>query len=137
MKIKVINRAIDAINLSAIIRSKSVDKRIPVYFRNKEPPIISYEYNNTIARKLINVATTPSNVDITNYLSSSQRCRCKISMFWYNWQFNDHRECEADRACFQKTKIPRAKQAQLECHRRKCSLSPLIFMLNCGLNGNK
>ena len=56
MKIKFMNKAIDAINLPAILRLKSVAERIPVYFRNKKPPFISYEYTNTIASKLLNFA---------------------------------------------------------------------------------
>ena len=43
MKIKFMNKAIDVVNLPAIVRSKSGAERIPVYFRNKEPPVISYD----------------------------------------------------------------------------------------------
>ena len=83
MKIKFVNKAIDAINLPAILRSKSVTERIPVYFRNKEPPNLSYEYTNTIASKLFNFATTLSSLDITNYLSSPHSCQCETSQFCY------------------------------------------------------
>ena len=74
MKIKFMNKAIDSINLPAILRSKSVAERIPVYFRNKEPPIISCEYTYTITTKLFNFASTLSNLEITNYLSTSHSC---------------------------------------------------------------
>ena len=40
MKIKFLNKAVDAINLSAT----SVTDKIPVYFKGKEPPVVSYEY---------------------------------------------------------------------------------------------
>ena len=43
MKIKFLNKAVDAINLPALLRSTSVTDKIPVYFRDKEPPIVSYE----------------------------------------------------------------------------------------------
>ena len=46
MKIKFLNKAVDAINLPALLRSTSVTDKIPVYFRDKEPPIVSY---NTLA----------------------------------------------------------------------------------------
>ena len=49
------NKEIDAINLPAILQSKSAAERTPVYFRNKEPPIIFYEYIDSIAKKLFNL----------------------------------------------------------------------------------
>ena len=53
LKIKFLNKAVDAINLPALLRSTSVTDKIPVYFRDKEPPIVSYEYTschmNTLA----------------------------------------------------------------------------------------
>ena len=39
-KIEFIKKAIDTLNLPAILRSKSVAERIPIYFRNREPTII-------------------------------------------------------------------------------------------------
>ena len=83
IKIRFRNKAIDAINLPAILRSKSVAERIPVYLRNKEPPITSYEYTDTIASKLFNFASALSNLDITNYLSSPHGCQCETSKFCY------------------------------------------------------
>ena len=44
MKIKFLNKAVDAINLPALLRSTSVTDKIPVYFRDKEPPVMSYVY---------------------------------------------------------------------------------------------
>ena len=43
MKIKFLNKAVDAINLPALLRSTSVTDKIQVYFRDKEPPIVSYQ----------------------------------------------------------------------------------------------
>ena len=34
----------------------SVNNKIPVDFRDKEPPIVSYEYTSTVASKLFNFA---------------------------------------------------------------------------------
>ena len=49
MKIKFLNKSVDAINLPALLRSKSVT--IPVYLRDKEPPVVSCEYTGTVASK--------------------------------------------------------------------------------------
>ena len=68
MKIKFLNKAVDAINLPALLRSTSVTDKIPVYFRDKEPPIVSYEYTSTVASKLFNFAPTLSNLNVSEYL---------------------------------------------------------------------
>ena len=83
MKIKFLNKAVDAINLPALLRSTSVTDKIPVYFRDKEPPIVSYEYTSTVASKLFNFAPTLSNLNVSEYLSNSQTCQCKKSKFCY------------------------------------------------------
>ena len=57
--------------------------KIPVYFKDKEPPIISYQYTNTVANKLFTFSSTLSNLDITNYLSNPQHCQCNTSKFCY------------------------------------------------------
>ena len=65
VKIKFLNKAVDAINLPALLRSTSVIDKIPVYFRDKEPPIVSYEYTSTVASKLFNFAPTLSNLNVS------------------------------------------------------------------------
>ena len=70
IKIKFLNKAVDAINLPALLRSTSVTDKIPVYFRDKEPPIVSYEYTSTVASKLFNFAPTLSNLNVSEYLSN-------------------------------------------------------------------
>ena len=42
IKLDFINKGIDTVNLPSILRSKSVTERVPTYFKEKEPPIISY-----------------------------------------------------------------------------------------------
>ena len=54
MKIKFLNKAVDAINLPALLQSTSVINKIPVYFRDKELPIVSYEYTSTVASQIFN-----------------------------------------------------------------------------------
>ena len=53
------------------------------YFKDKEPPVISYQYTNTVANRLFNFSSTLSNLDITNYLSNPQHCQCNTSKLCY------------------------------------------------------
>ena len=53
MKINFFNKAVDAINLPALIQSTSATDKIPVDFRDKEAPIVSYEYTSTVASKYL------------------------------------------------------------------------------------
>ena len=57
--------------------------KIPAYFEDKEPPIISYQYTNTVASKLLNFSSTLSNLDITNYFSNAQHVQCNTLKFCY------------------------------------------------------
>ena len=61
----------------ALLRSTSVTDKIPVYFRDKEPPIVSFEYTSTVASKLFNLAPTLSNSNVSEYLFNPQTCQCK------------------------------------------------------------
>ena len=83
MKIKFLNKAVDAINLPALLRSTSVTNKIPVYFGDKEPPIVSYEYTSTVASKLFNFSPALSNLNVSEYFSNPQTCQCKESKFCY------------------------------------------------------
>ena len=83
IKIKFLNKAVDAINLPALLRSTSVTNKIPVYCIDKEPPIVSYEYTSTIASKLFNLKLTLSNLNVSKYLCNSQNCQCNGSKFCY------------------------------------------------------
>ena len=83
MKIKFFNKAVDAINFPALLRSTSVTNTIPAYFRDKEPPIVSYEYTSTVASKLFNFARALSNLNVSEDFSNPQTCQCKESKFCY------------------------------------------------------
>ena len=85
IKIKFLRKGIDAINLPQLLRSQSVMDKIPVYFKDKEPLIISYQYTNTVASKLLNFSSTLSDLDITNYLSNPQHCQCNTSKMCITW----------------------------------------------------
>ena len=84
MKIKFLNKAVDAINLPALLRSTSVTDKIPVYFGDKDPPIVSYEYTSTVASKLFNFAPALSNLNVSEYLSNPQTCSVKNPSFAMN-----------------------------------------------------
>ena len=56
---------------------------IPVYFRDKEPPIVSYEYTSTVASKLFNFSPALSNLNVSEYFSNPQTCQCKEFKFCY------------------------------------------------------
>ena len=83
MKIKFFNKAVDAINLPALLRSTSITNKIPVYFRDKETPIVSYEYTSTVASKLFNFSPALSNLNVSEYFSNPQTSQCKESKFCY------------------------------------------------------
>ena len=63
IKLDFINKGIDAVNLPSILRSKSVTETVPTYFKEKEPPVISYTYTKTIASKIFNFSSTLSDLD--------------------------------------------------------------------------
>ena len=71
------------INVPQLLSSQSLMDKIPAYFKDKEPPIISYQYTNTVVNKLFNFSSTLSNLDIMNYLSNPQHCQCNTSKFCY------------------------------------------------------
>ena len=81
IKMEFLHKRIDAINLRQLLRSQSVMDKIPAYFKDKEPPVVSYQYTNTVASRLFNFSSTLSNLDITNYLSNPQHCQCNTSKF--------------------------------------------------------
>ena len=83
MKIQFLNKAVDAINLPAHLQSTSVTDKIPVYFKDKEPPTVSNEYTSTVANKLFNFSPALSNLNVSEYLSNPQTCQCNKSKFCY------------------------------------------------------
>ena len=51
--------------------------------RDKEPPIVPYEYTSTAVSKLFNFASTLSNLNISDYLSNPHPFQRKESKFCY------------------------------------------------------
>ena len=104
MKIKFLNKAVNAINLPPLLRSTSMTDKIPVYFKDKEPPTVSYEYTSTVANKLFNIAQALSNLNVSEYLSNPQTCQCNESKFCYgphghHWRSKSHRDCQTEGTC--------------------------------------
>ena len=85
MKIKCLNKAVDAINLPALLRSTSVTDKIPVYFKDSEPLIVAYKYTSTTASKLFKFAPTLSKLNVSYRLFYPQTCQCKESKIC-NWK---------------------------------------------------
>ena len=56
--------------------------KIPVSFRDKEPPIVSYEYPSTVRSKLLNLPIL-SNLNASGYISNPQTCQYKECKFLY------------------------------------------------------
>ena len=54
IKIPLINKGIDFIDLPIIFQDKSVIQSIPTYFQNSEHPIICYKYNKPIRNTIFN-----------------------------------------------------------------------------------
>lgn len=71
LSIKYINRGIDFINLSSIFNDSSVQRSIPPYFDNTEPPIISYSYKKSSRNLIFNYTSTTSDADIENNTPST------------------------------------------------------------------
>ena len=83
IKLGFINKGIDAVNLPSILRSRSVTETVPTYFKEKEPPIISYTYTKTIASKIFNFSSTLSDLDCNQFHNNSSQCECNTSSHLY------------------------------------------------------
>ena len=64
IKIPLINKGRDFIDLPRIFRDESVQSSIPNYFKNCEIPIISYKYNKRIRGAIFNFNKLVSDLDI-------------------------------------------------------------------------
>ena len=83
IKLDFINKGIDAVNLPSILRSKSVTETVPTYFKEKEPPIISYTYTKSIASKIFNFSSTLSDLDYHQFHNNPTQCECNTSSHLY------------------------------------------------------
>ena len=63
------------------VRTNRVINKIPNYFFEKEPPIIGYRFNKSIAGKLFNYKQTLSEDMINDYDNNNIHCDCQNSRF--------------------------------------------------------
>ena len=56
---------------------------MPTYFKEKEPPIISYTYTKTIANKIFNFSSTLSDLDYHQFHNNPSQCECNTSSHLY------------------------------------------------------
>ena len=71
IKIKIVNKWIEFINLPSIFKDKSVILSIPTYFENKESPSICYKYNKPICSTVFNYNKLVTELDIENSIPDS------------------------------------------------------------------
>ena len=83
IKLDFINKGIDTVNLPSILRSKSVTETVPTYFKEKEPPIISYTYTKTIASKIFIFSSTLSDLDYHQFHNNPSQCECNTLSHLY------------------------------------------------------
>ena len=76
IKVDSINKGTDAVNLPSILRSKLVIETVPTYFKEKEPPIVSYAYTKTIANKIFNFSSTLADLDYHQFHNNPSQCEC-------------------------------------------------------------
>lgn len=74
------DKGLDHINLSGILRTKTVVDKIPVYFSDKEPPIIGYKFNKSIGGKFFNYKQFLIE-DLDSIDTDSITCDCHRSIF--------------------------------------------------------
>ena len=74
------DKGLDHINISGILRTKRVIDKIPVYFSDKEPPIIGYKFNKSIGGKLFNYKQFLTE-DLDSFDTNTITCDCHRSEF--------------------------------------------------------
>ena len=75
------DKGLDHINISQILRNKSVTDKIPIYFTDKEPPIIGYRFNRSIAGNIFNYKESLSEESIGKFENGDIHCNCQNSIY--------------------------------------------------------
>ena len=76
LKRKFPNKGMNDINGSNILHDKRTCEKVPQYFQNRSPPVISYKYSNTVAAKILNFNGTVRNIDTDYFMKSPPSCDC-------------------------------------------------------------
>ena len=63
------------------MRNNKVTSQIPIYFTSKDPPIIGYRFNNSIAGKLFNYKETLKEDEVQDFIDGRLTCECHNSEF--------------------------------------------------------
>ena len=79
--IKFRDKGLDYINIASILRSSNIKNKIPLYFTEKDPPIIGYSFNQSIAGILFNYKQTLSEEVIDRFEQNNIVCNCVESVF--------------------------------------------------------
>ena len=69
--------------ITSILHNKLVRAKIPIYFQEKNPPLLSYKYANSISRGVFNYNQTLRNINLDDYRNASLLCNCQSSTFRY------------------------------------------------------
>ena len=77
LKIKFLNKSVDAINLPALLRSTSVTDKFQFALEIKSHQLCHMNTLALLASNLFNFAPALSNLNVSEYLSNSQTCQCK------------------------------------------------------------
>ena len=83
LKLNFVNKGIEYLNISNILRNKKVLRQIPPYFKDHEPPTISYKYPKSIATKILNFNQVAKNFDSSSFNANVPNCDCESSDFNY------------------------------------------------------
>ena len=75
------SRGTTGCNISQILRNKSVTDKIPIYFTDKEPPIIGYRFNRSIAGNIFNYKESLSEESIGKFENGDFHCNCQNSIY--------------------------------------------------------
>ena len=77
------NKGIDKVKLTNIFHNKLVRSKAPIYFKEQDPPLVSYKYTNNISSSVFNYNQTLRNVNLDDYRNASSSCDCESSTFRY------------------------------------------------------
>ena len=78
------NKGLDFVNLSNILHHKTVQTKVPTYYNDKSPALISYTYTPSIAPLIFNHKKTLKDVTLDDIKSKPPSCDCSTSPFRYS-----------------------------------------------------
>ena len=76
------NKGIDKVKLTSILHNKLVRSKIPIYFQEKDPPLVSYKYTNTIDWHLNKKILTKVVDDYARNWSKREGCHVSALEAW-------------------------------------------------------